>query len=152
MFYPRAPKSDHVSSNYFPSTARSECLWFLPGRFVNGTQRLRSTSQDPRLFRLPALSLNASATYVVTLRVTDRAGVANSARAVVRVRPGPLTAVIRGGDRVIGGWADRGIGSLAPTGLEQERKMWTRAGHPVHSDRLPCGCGDGDGSQENHES
>jgi hypothetical protein len=71
---------------------------------VNGTQRLRSTSRDPRVFRLSPHGLNASSTYVVALRVKDGAGLASYARVLVRVKRGPLRVTVRGGDRAIGKW------------------------------------------------
>jgi hypothetical protein len=71
---------------------------------VNGTQHLRSTSRDPRVFLLPPHSLNSSSTYVVALRVKDAAGLTSHAGVVIWVKRGPLRVTVRGGDRTVGKW------------------------------------------------
>ena len=62
-----------------------------------------SQSVDPRVFKLPAFSLNASQSYIVGVTVVDvSSGLNNSALLPVDVGRSPLRAVIDGGDRVVG--------------------------------------------------
>jgi hypothetical protein len=64
---------------------------------------LTSQSVDPRYFKLPALALNATQSYIAAVTVVDvSSGLNNSASLRVDVRRSGLTAVIDGGDRVIG--------------------------------------------------
>jgi hypothetical protein len=67
---------------------------------------LKSSSQNPAIFRLPAYSLIAPATYSLISRVYSSAGSSatrgvGTAVTTVIVNQGPLVAVIKGGSRIV---------------------------------------------------
>ena len=61
-----------------------------------------STAVDPRYFKLPAYTLNASQTYDLAVTVTDKAGYSNYQSTELVVGQSDLVAIIDGGDRIVG--------------------------------------------------
>jgi hypothetical protein len=75
----------------------------LSYNWTSSVASLRSSSADPRYFRIAANTLTVGATYNLSVNVSDNRGNWNSARAAMTVIASPLVLRLAGGDRTLGG-------------------------------------------------
>jgi hypothetical protein len=93
-------RSETVNIFASASIPRCSAANSLRMNWTESSRSVRSTSADPRFFRLPASQLTAGKTYNLTVNVTDDTGQYNVARAYVTVKRSDLVVQIVGGDRV----------------------------------------------------